>query len=248
MTCLRFSRLATTVLLIAAGLSCSNNDTSSNGSPTAPGSTNAGSGSGSTSNACRTYPTTTNIRTTTSGISIEFTAAQTASFDTSTKKATVQTSSTSAPVCTTTNVITYNSVADFVDEVRVIPPISLFASSVGTNSGACPAGTGTTVNIYDAQRRVVQITDGTKAVTTYTAWDSSGRPTAGTTTGGGTLTLAYDDGARTVTTTGTAADGTRSVTTQTFDANGAMISQVLNVSGFTTTTTFTNTATAQACK
>jgi YD repeat-containing protein len=231
---------------MAAGLSCSNNDTSSNGSPTAPGSTNSGSGSGSTANACRTYPTAANVRTTTSASSFVFTAAEAASFDSSTKKATVQTTFANGAPCNT-NVIAYNSVADFVDEVRVIPPVSLFASSVSTNSGSCGTSTATTVNMYDSQRRVVQITNGTSSVTTYTAWDSSGRPTAGSTSGGGTLTLAYDDAARTVKTTQTQG-GTQSVSTLTFDANGAQTSIVLVEGNVTTTTTFTNTGTAQVCK
>src|SRR5262249_14934201 len=109
-------------------------------------------------------------------------------------------------------------------------------------------GTGTTVFVYDSQRRVVQLTNGTSATTTYTAWDASGRPTAGTTSGGDTMSLVYDDGARTYTVTQKPASGTPSVSTLSFDANGAQTKIVLVQGAVTTTTTFTNTETASVCK
>ena len=136
-------------------------------------------------------------------------------------------------------------VADFVDEVRVIPPVSRAIDAVNTNSGSCGTGTFTTTYAYDSQRRVVQITNGTSAATTYTAWDESGRPTAGT-TGGNGLSLVYNDAARTVTTTQSGSQP--SVSTLSFDANGAQTQIVLVQSGITTTTSFTNTATATVCK
>jgi YD repeat-containing protein len=133
-----------------------------------------------------------------------------------------------------------------VDEVKVIPPITLAINAVNTNSGSCGTGTATTSYVYDSQRRVTQITNGTGAVTTYTAWDSSGRPTAGTAAGGNALSLVYNDSARTVTTTQTGSQP--SVGTLSFDANGAQTSIVLVQNGVTTTTTFTNTSTATVCK
>ena len=175
-----------------------------------------------------------------------FDAIEIGSFDRSARKATVQTNFASGAPCST-NVVSYNSVADFVDEVRVIPPISLATTAVNTNSGACGAGTATTTYVYDSQRRVTQLTNGTSATTTYTAWDSSGRPTAGT-SGGATLSLVYDDGARTYTTTQSPPGGTQSVSTLSFDANGAQTKIVLVQGGVTTTTTFTNLATATVCK
>jgi hypothetical protein len=58
-------------------------------------------------------------------------------------------------------------------------------------------------NEYDAQRRLTKATNnsgGATIVTTYTAWDMHGRPTAGVMSPGGALRIRYDDASRTATT------------------------------------------------
>ena len=157
-------------MILITGLTACGGGSGGSGSPTSPTGGGSGGGGGSTGPACRTYFTNENITTRTSGTNIVFNAIQSSNFDTSTKKATTQVKFANGSVCGT-GVATYNSVADFVDEVRVIPPVFL---------------------------------------------------AVGTTSGGGTLSYVYDDGART--STGTSNPG-NALTTQTFDANGNMISR-----------------------
>jgi YD repeat-containing protein len=125
--------------------------------------------------------------------------------------------------------------------------VFLSAGNVNTNSGACGAGTASNTNTHDAQRRLTQVTNSAGGVTTYTAWDSSGRPTTGS-TNGISIANVYDDAARTITQTQVPPAGTRSVSTQTFDADGAQVRVVVVEGNVTTTTTFANTATAKVCK
>jgi hypothetical protein len=92
--------------------------------------------------------------------------------------------------------------------------------------------TATLVNTYDARRRLVKDVGsdgpGREATTTYTAWDAAGRPTAGATVSKGsrgTLAIAYDNAARTMTTT-ISGGGGRVTCTMTFDANGNQTANV----------------------
>ena len=231
-------RLIGAVALALAGIACGG--AGGPGSPTPPGSTSSG-------NSCRTYPTNASVTTTTTASNITFNALETGAFDSSTKKSTVTTVFTNGALCSVL-VTSYNSVADFVDEVRVIPGVFLSTANVNTNSGACGTGTASNTFTYDAQRRLTQVTNTAGGVTTYTAWDSAGRPTTGSTNGGLSITSAYDDAARTVTQTQVASNGTRTVSTQTFDADGAQLRMVVVEGNVTTTTTFTNTTTAKVCK
>jgi hypothetical protein len=239
------ARRAGAIALAAAGITCGGGggggSTGSSGSPTAPGGT---SPSGP---ACRTYPTSANVHTTNSASSVVFDALEAATFDSSSRRATVNTNFANGAPCSTL-VTSYNSVADFVDEVRVIPPVALSTTSVNTNSGACGTVVATSSYTYDSQRRVTQISNSAGGVVVYTAWDTSGRPTAGTTSTGTTISIVYDNAARSWTETQTQSNGTRSVGTLTFDANGAQIRNVVVQGNVTTTTTFTNTATATVCK
>jgi hypothetical protein len=79
----------------------------------------------------------------------------------------------------------YNSVADFIDEVSVIPPRTRSIDETGTVTYSdglfCSAGTSSyrTTHRYDSQGRLVQTVDtgGTIFITmTYSAWDSVGLP------------------------------------------------------------------------
>ncbi len=165
-------------------------------------------------------------------------------FNPSTNTSTITTMFANGAPCTT-SVFMYRSTADFVDEVRVVPGLSMQTSSSTTNTGACGSGTNSVAYTYDAQRRLISFTSG-GSTTTFTAWDSSGRPTAGSFPGT-TIANVYNDATRTWTQTQTTGAATATTTT-TFDANGAQLT-IVNVSGGNqTTTTFTNTATAQVCK
>jgi YD repeat-containing protein len=229
-------RTALAIALAASAAGCSGSSSSGSSNPTGP------SGGGTTP-TCRTYPTATTVTTTALGVTMN--ALLTAAFNTSTNQATITVSFVGGALCSTA-VHSYRSTADFVDEVRVIPPTPLELSTTTTNSGSCGTGTGTATSTYDAQRRVVQVTT-PGGTTTYTAWDSSGRPTAGTLSTGGTISNVYNDAARTLTQTQTTSAGT-SVGTQTYDANGAQLSIVVTGQAGSSTTTFNNTSTATVCK
>jgi hypothetical protein len=221
---------------LAMTLACSG-DSSSNGNPAGPGS-----GSG----ICRTYATAADVTTTALGQT--FNARLTAAFNTSNNTSTITTMSATGAPCTT-SVSSYRSKDDFVDEVRVIPGVLMQTSTTTTNSGGCGSATSTVNYSYDSQRRLTSFTTsvfGVSNTTTYTAWDSSGRPTAGSFPGT-TIQNVYDDAARTLTQTQTTG-GSSSRTVTTVDANGNQLSVVATSGSVTSTTTFTNTATAQVCK
>jgi YD repeat-containing protein len=179
-----------------------------------------------------------------SGVTLQ-TGKTTGAFNVGTKQTTIQTL-LGASLCTT-SVFNYDSVADFVDEVRVVPGVTLTTSNTNTNSGACGPFSTTVTYAYDGQRRLKTMAS-IGGTTTYTAWDSSGRPTAGTTSTGITITNVYDNAARTLTQTQVASNGGQSVNVQTFDANGIQLKVVNTDSSGTSTTTYTNTSTAQVCK
>jgi YD repeat-containing protein len=237
-TAMRITWLSVTLACVLAGTGCGKSSNSSgSSSPTAPGT------GGGTSSRCRTYPTVASVTTTAAGITQN--ANLTGAFNASTNQATITISFVGGGLCSTA-VHSYRSVADFVDEVRVIPPVPLVLSTTTTNSGSCGSGVGTSTNTYDAQRRLTQ-TSTVGGTITYTAWDTSNRPTTGTMSTGGTISNVYNDPARTITQT-QVSGGVTTVTTMSFDANGAQTMIVVTVGGaVVTTTTFNNTATAQVC-
>jgi YD repeat-containing protein len=141
----------------------------------------------------------------------------------------------------------YQSAADFVDEVRVIPPISRAVSGSTTYlpkpSGPGAQDTKLTFS-YDAQRRQTEMltafTDGRIVKTTFTAWDASGRPLAHN-TNGQPFKFAYDDALRTMSIAGPG--GTQ---VHTFDQNGNLIKESeapARGPGSTTTVTIAKTGT-----
>jgi hypothetical protein len=147
----------------------------------------------------------------------------------------------------------FASRADIVDETAVNPPRTL---SSGTTTVMTVNGvpfTITTTNTFDGQRRLTSTQSnggvgiGTiSSTTTYTAWDSSGRPTAGTLalSPGGTfsVSIAYDAGNRTAT-----RNSGLNVCTQTHDANGNITREVCTGTSPSTTTVTIN-STQQICK
>jgi YD repeat-containing protein len=239
-------RLVGLVAVTGVAVSCGSGSGTSNGggntTPTSP--TNPGQPTGP---VCRTYSTAASVQTTTSGTSVVFNALESASFDASTNRVTVQTKFANGAPCNTA-IANYNSVADFVDEVRVNPPIDRQTGNSTTNSGQCGTGGGSATFTYDAQRRLTKITNNLGVVTSYSAWDASGRPTTGSLVDGTTITFVYDDAARTWTQTQVPPTAARSVSTETFDGNGIPIKSVVVQGNVTTTTTFTTTSTAQVCR
>src|SRR5262245_18330375 len=121
--------MASILVFAAAGGACGGSS-----GPTAPsGSGTSGSG-GSTTGTCRTYATAATVTTTALGPTQN--QSLTGSFDPATTKSTVTTLFANGSVCSTT-VSSYRSTADFVDEVRVIPGVTLATTAVTTTSGAC---------------------------------------------------------------------------------------------------------------
>jgi hypothetical protein len=149
---------------------------------------------------------------------------------------------------TATGVATYTSVANFVDEVSAIPPRDLATSYVATQTGA-PGSSAT--NVFDGNGRITSRSNMSAAgvgTTTYTSWDSAGRPTGASDVGPGysnTLVITMNDTLRTRT---TSVNGGQVITVETFDANGNITSQSSSGGGATNSTAFTTNSTQRVCK
>jgi hypothetical protein len=141
----------------------------------------------------------------------------------------------------------FASRSDIIDEIATNPPLSraLSTTTVTTISGV--PFTTTATNAYDAQRRLTSTAVVTQAppltvTTTFSAWDASGRPTAGTTTipnvGLFPVTNTYDNVNHTV-----RRDTGLNVCTQTHDANGIIVKETCT--GTTPSTTDVNVVTTQ---
>jgi len=227
---MRFTPLIALVIPLLTLPACGKKST-----PSGPGS----SGSG----GCRTYASSATVNT--SPLAIFKDQPLTATFDTATHQATVTVLSGALfgnTLCST-GVLTYTSNADFVDEAKVVPPITLAKSQSTTTSGICGGAGGTATYTYDSQRRLTRVTASTGAVTTYTAWDSAGRPTAGSYSTGGTITNVHDSNARTTVQT-QVIGGTTNVSTLFYDANGLLLKTVEQGGQ---TTTYTTLTTATVC-
>jgi YD repeat-containing protein len=153
----------------------------------------------------------------------------------------------------TTFVTTYASIGEFLDEVRVVPPLFKALKSNATTTG--PAGrTSETTYTYDSQGRLTkEATAGAPTSTTYTEWDKAGRPTKVQDVGRGfnnTRDVSFDDVQRTRTTRVTPAGRGQVVMTtiETFDADGNPIRQVATAGPSTTTTTITINSTQRICR
>src|SRR5690242_18219238 len=96
-----------------------------------------GPGSNSTGGGCRTYASQAVVNT--APLAIFKDQPLTGAFDTTTHKGTVTVLSgplLGNTVCST-GVVTYAANADFVDEVKVVPPVILALSQTTTTSGVC---------------------------------------------------------------------------------------------------------------
>jgi hypothetical protein len=156
---------------------------------------------------------------------------------------------------TTVSVTTFSTLADAIDEIAVIPPRRRSLRTDTTAQGSRGETTSSLVNTYDRQNKLVQEVGESSAggtfTTTYTSWDEAGRPTAGKTVTRGSinsLTLAYHDASRTLTTT-TDAGGQRLVCQLTFDAQGnPAATSCKGPGGMTNASTTTTTATEKICR
>lgn len=142
----------------------------------------------------------------------------------------------------------YNSAADFVDEIRIVPPIS----RIQTQSRRYTSGSGPNAQIayeYDATRRQTRLStnmNGNLLVTTFSAWDPPGRPTTAIVSSRAStinLQYKYDDTARTMTITGPAG-----VQVQTYDADGNMIREESTDGSGKTVYAFKIDKTEKVCK
>jgi YD repeat-containing protein len=153
---------------------------------------------------------------------------------------------------TTSTATTFRSVADFVDEVRVVPPLTKSLAATSTTARGRAPSTGSETHAYDAQGRLVRSVGrsatGATSTTTFTAWDAAGRPTLARDAGAGfdnIRRISYDDAARTRTTV----VGNGLVTTvETFDANGNPTSQTAAGGPSRSTTVIAIASTQRVCK
>ena len=191
---------------------------------------------------CRTYPTATTDVVVDNASTVRVTSSGT--FDTASNRLTytVHYDDNAGPDFTYQQVTDYRSTDEFVDEVRTIPPRRLSVRTVATGGVAF-----TVNNSYDAQRRLTGFTRtaaGETVTTTYTAWDGSNRPTAGGQSNAGTISISYNDTARSQTTVivGLGSE------VATFDLNGNPATVVRDTGVGPVTTTTTTASTATVCK
>ena len=134
-------------------------------------------------------------------------------------------------------------------QTLVVPPLSRFLQM--TASGAVGF---TLTNSHDANGRLtgsMHVQPAGRTITRYTAWDTSGRPTAGVRQAiaqSSQIVITYDDAARSSTTT-TTTGSTVVVGTQTYDANGnpRVYTQRSNLDATVSTTTTTPASSATVC-
>ena len=204
---------------------------------------------------CRTAATAATTRSKGPGFSAE--TATTCSYDKATNQSTCTNKYTDnfGTSTTTVAVTTFASLADAIDEIKVIPPRRRSLRTDTTATGARGASTSSLANTYDQQNRLVQevgeSSGGGTFMTSYTAWDEAGRPTVGKTVTRGninSLTLSYDNAARTITTT-TDSGIQKLVCVLTFDANGNPAASSCKVPGaMTNASTTTTTASEKICR
>ena len=204
---------------------------------------------------CRTMATAASTRSKGPGFSADTTT--TCRYDNTTNQSTCTNTYTDSvgTSATTVSVTTFASLGDAIDEINVIPPRRRSVRTDTTATGARGSTTSSLANTYDGQNRLVQevgeSSGGGAFTTTYTSWDEAGRPTAGKTVTRASinsLTLAYDNAARTVTTT-TDTGGQRLVCVLTFDANGSpAATSCKGPGGMTNGSTTTTTTTEKICR
>jgi YD repeat-containing protein len=201
---------------------------------------------------CRTIPTaSTAVTVFATGKS---TAKTKCGYNKSTNEATCTSeySDTLGTSSVSTSVTTFKSLDDFLAEVQVSPPLRRSTQTVTTTRGKSGLTKATVTYNYDALKRVTREILAGGSTTTWTSWDGSGRPAAGSTAVKGgirtTISVKYDDASRSFTRTEGGA-GQSMTCTMTFDANGnpelVVCKGALGVSSRATTKT---TATEKVCR
>ena len=154
----------------------------------------------------------------------------------------------------TTYITTVKSTAEFVDQVRVIPPAAGVPGPFQTTSGpTCGAPTFTfAASPTFANGRLQRIDNSVNgqytSTQTMTAWDNFDRPISATTNNGSSSTWSYDAVARATRDTTTDSAGTV-ISDTTYDSRGIVISVVINNPfGAIVVTKFDITATDVVCK
>jgi hypothetical protein len=236
------------VLVCAAAAACKGGG----GSPNSP--SNSSTTTGSSTASCRTLAASQrSVQTFTDGVTVTTDTACSLSGTDATCNSTFTDSRFGSGTMTQTSRFTSRS--DIVDEAAANPPL---ARSLGTTTVTTVSGvpfTTTATNSYDAQRRLTSTVVVTQSpplsvTTSFSAWDASGRPTAGSTTipnvGQFPVTITYDNANRSVT-----RDTGLNVCTQTYDTNANIIREQCNDRGGSTapsTTTVNIVTTQQICK
>ena len=130
----------------------------------------------------------------------------------------------------------------------IIPPLTRSRSTIGSGQIGFAQ-----INSFDGTNRLTGFQSRTQGGTSnvrYSAWDSSGRPTAGTMqspVSSSTVQFSYDEKARTQTQTTTTSGITSTITT-TYDQNGNMRASNSSVTrGTPSTTTWTSHSSATVC-
>ena len=247
----RFTAALMTSLALAGGVQVSSLPAFPDGLTGAPSPDSRGL----TLQECRMAATAATTRTKGPGFSAETTTACQYDRAANTSTCTNKYSDSVGTLTTTVSVTIFASLADALDEIKVIPPRRRSLRTDTTATTARGTATSSLVNTYDGQNRLVQEAGessvGGVFTTTYTSWDEAGRPTAGKTITKGNingLNLSYDDAARTITTT-TDSGLQKLVCVLTFDANGNPAATSCKVpGGMTSSSTTTTTATEKICK
>ncbi len=221
---------------------------SGGGGGTGTGSGATGGGGAAASTSCRTGIATYRIVTTGAGFTSTIDGSCT--FNNTTVEGTCTNNYTDTLGSRFTSVSTTRNASrgEVVDEVSVVPPLNL-SSTTTTNilaGGTIPASSSTSTRTFSGRRVLANIaTSGAQTTTTtYSAWDSSDRPTAGTQISSGqttSLAYAYDNATRTQTIIQPAPAGN---CTQTFDVNGNPLVGTCGGS----VATFTTLSTMQICR
>lgn len=178
-----------------------------------PSAPSAAGPSSSSPGRCRSYPSQSAIDTIgTDGagqIVYLATARSSCAFDPRTASMTcgVTRSVTVGGICTesTSTAMTWPRVESFLDEGKPVGRILTQRVMSTVTGGRCAVGQGATTTDYqyDSQGRLTSTSGGNEGGAVYTSWDTSGRPTRGSSTGplcaGAVIRLSYDDAARAVT-------------------------------------------------
>jgi hypothetical protein len=228
-------------LLVFAGLAVSCGG--GGGSPSGPSSSNTG---GPSSGSCRNYASAFTYTTVGPGVVANTTANCT--FDSGARTLTCTYSQTSSVNSCSIDFRwrdSYNSVADFVNESKVVGKFLLTSRAQEwvsmPTSCAGPTVPGTTTYTYDSSQRQVQsvavnMTGANSNVTyAYSAWDAEGRPTAGTVSIAGgpafPATVVYDDVGRTITITAGGGQPGGSINIISLDADGNLLRHRIEAAG-----------------